>query len=329
MVGFLESHELAENYAQCRQYTRQYAKTFYFASHVLPRDKRMAAYAVYAFCRYADNIVDGADSSGDTHRSLVRLNELRDQLRYAYSYSPLMNPKLMAFRDTVMRYRIPMEYFQDLLRGLEMDLNHRKYETFDELREYCYCVASVVGLIMTTIFGVKDEKALSYAVDLGTAMQLTNILRDIGEDYRLGRMYIPQEDLDRFHCTEWQIQKGMIDDSFLAMMKFQVARARAYYLRAAGGIPMLSNDGSRFCVRLMSRTYARILDVIERNGYDVFSTRAFVPLARKCWIALRSVIGGKMRGRGELESDSAIRPLPVSRNSVDRRALVRSEEVWQ
>ncbi len=327
MVGFLESRELAENYAECGDYTRQHAKTFYFASHALPREKRMAAYAVYAFCRYADNIVDGADSSGDTHRSVVRLNGLRDQLRYVYTYSPLMNPKLMAFRDTVTRYRIPMEYFQDLLRGLEMDLTQKRYETFDELHEYCYCVASVVGLIMAMIFGVKDEKALSYAIDLGTAMQLTNILRDIGEDYRMGRMYIPREDLHRFRCTEWQIQNSIIDDSFRAMMRFQVARARAYYLRAASGIPMLSNDGSRFCVRLMSRTYARILDIIERNGYDVFSTRAFVPLASKCWIALRSLAGREAPERGDQVNETAVLPVRMSRRYVDGTTLVRSEGV--
>jgi 15-cis-phytoene synthase len=327
MVGFLESPELAENYTRCKEYTRQHAKTFYFASHVLPRQKRMAAYAVYSFCRYADNVVDAAASPGDIHRSLVRLNGLRDQLRYVYTYSPLMNPKLMAFRDTVTRYRIPMEYFLDLLRGLGMDITRQRYETFEELHEYCYCVASVVGLIMATIFGVRDEIALAHAVDLGTAMQLTNILRDIGEDYRMGRMYIPREDLDRFHCTEWQIRNGLADESFRAMMQFQIARARAYYARAAQGIPMLSNDGSRFCVRLMGNTYARILTAIERKRYDVFATRAYVPLARKCWIAVRSMVGSGTPVRRDQPIDPDVRLFPRPRRYADAATLVRSEGV--
>lgn len=156
MVGFLEVEEIERTYLRCRDYTRRHAKSFYFASHILPVEKRKAAFAIYAFCRYADNIVDDSALVPDDARARKRLDELRDQLRRVYSHSPSMDPKLLAFRDTVLKYGIPQEYFLDLLRGVEMDLTKRTYATFAELREYCYCVASVVGLMMTRIFGATD-----------------------------------------------------------------------------------------------------------------------------------------------------------------------------
>ena len=176
MIGYLEIDDMERNVAECKAYTRCHAKTFYFASHVLPREKRRAAYAVYAFCRYADDLVDHIMPGADTHVALARLSELRRQLMYVYSFSELMDRKLLALRETVFQYRIPQQYFDDLLRGVEMDLTKTRYESFAELKEYCYCVASVVGLVMSRIFGVSDPGALKQAADLGTAMQLTNIL---------------------------------------------------------------------------------------------------------------------------------------------------------
>lgn len=285
MVGFLEIEETAENYAGCMAYTRHYAKSFYFASHVLPKQKRMAAYAVYAFCRYADSIVDNAGAGSNTAIATNRLAALRDQLRYVYNYSPQMDHKLLAFRDVVFRYNIPQEYFLDLLRGVEMDLSRTSYRTFSELQEYCYCVASVVGLIMTRIFGVRDDQAFGHAADLGTAMQLTNILRDIGEDYRMGRRYVPLEDLERFGYSELELARGVVNKKFRELMAFEVGRARQYYVSAEQGIPMIVGNGSQKCVRLMSRTYGTILDEIESQEYDVFSHRAYVGSLKKLAIA--------------------------------------------
>lgn len=299
MNGFLEVEELNETYRQSKVYTRHYAKTFYFASHVLPREKRYAAYAVYAFCRYADEVADRGRALHDIVQAERRLNELRNQLHYVYSHSTLMNPKLRAFQDTVMRYEIPRQYFVDLIRGVGMDLTKSRYATFIELKEYCYCVASVVGLIMTKIFGASSDTALRYAEDLGTAMQLTNILRDIGEDDGRGRIYLPQEDLDRFGYDVSDLAGGMVNENFVRLMEFQISRARSYYAQAENGIPMLTNDGSRFCVRLMSRTYGKILNAIEANHYDVFSKRAYVPITKKIVIAGGAMLGTRQKSRNE------------------------------
>lgn len=290
MVGFLETEEIRSSYLRCRDYTRSHAKSFYFASHVLPAGKRTAAYAVYAFCRYADNIVDTGNMFNDDTRAIKRLSALRDQLRYVYTHSHQMDPKLHAFRDTVLTYQIPQAYFLDLLRGVEMDLTKTTYRSFEELREYCYCVASVVGLMMTRIFGSSDPDAERHAIDLGIAMQLTNILRDVGEDRRMGRCYLPESELERFGYTRANLDAGVVDDAFRELMSFQIRRARDYYASGDAGVSLLTNDGSRFCVRLMSGTYSRILNEIIANDFDVFTRRAYVTLPRKLGLGLRAAL---------------------------------------
>jgi phytoene synthase len=287
MIGYLDSKETQDNYRDCQAYTREHARSFFFASHVLPKEKRQSAYAVYAFCRYADNLVDAMSQTTDPAHALGRVQSLREQLRLVYASSDRMDRRFLALHDTVLRYRIPEEYFRDLLRGVEMDLTKKRYASFSELRDYCYCVASVVGLIMTKIFGLSDDRGLPHAADLGTAMQLTNILRDIREDYGLGRIYLPADELEKFGYSEGELAHGVINGNFRAFMRFQIDRARHYYAVGARGIPLLTSDGSRSCVRLMSDTYAGILDRIEGNGYDVFSSRAYVSFAGKLQIALR------------------------------------------
>jgi 15-cis-phytoene synthase len=274
-----------DTFDQARLYARHYAKTFYFASHVLPRQKREAAYAVYAFCRRADNIVDdaGNDHAGRT-RAVVLLQELRDELHDVYD-GPADAGRWVALRTTVRAFGIPRGYFLDLIRGVEMDLLKSRFATFAELEEYCYCVASVVGLIMARIFGVSTSEALRHAAELGTAMQLTNILRDVGEDLRMGRIYLPQDELMRFGVSESDLQAGRPEGQLRALLEFQVTRARSYYRSAGPGIAMIPDDGSRFCAEMMSTLYSRILDAVEANGYDVFTRRAHVPLPVKIRVA--------------------------------------------
>ena len=280
-----------KDFAQCRDYTRHYAKTFYFASHVLPREKRMAAYALYAFCRYADEIADSAEAIADPQSAVRELGLLRDRLAGTYSLADMRVPKLRAFQATVRRYEIPQAYFLDLIRGVEMDLMKRRYRNFAELDEYCYCVASTVGLMMTKVFGaVHENAALEHAIELGKAMQLTNILRDIGEDYHRGRLYLPAEEMKQFGVREEDLTTGAVTAEFVELMKFQIRRARVLYKRADAGVPQLINDGSRFCVMLMGRTYAEILSAIEVNGYDTLSRRAYVPLSRKVRIGMKSYL---------------------------------------
>jgi 15-cis-phytoene synthase len=261
----------------CRGITRHYARTFYFASACLPRATRAHAYAVYGFCRWADN---GVDDASDRLEAARRLDLARTVLDLAYSHAEAP-PGLLAFRRTVRLRSIPRHLFDALLDGMEMDLDITRYADFAELDRYCYRVAGVVGLMMTHVFGYRSEQCWPNALALGRAMQLTNILRDIAEDFRIGRIYLPQDELVKFGVAEAQIAEGRVDDNFRAMMRFQIDRARRYYEESEGGIPWLVGDSSRLTVRVMGRLYGGILGAIERQGLDVFRTRARVSTPRK------------------------------------------------
>ena len=283
MIAKTETEEIRASYRACKDETHRHAKSFYFSSHVLTAEQKNAAYAVYAFCRLADNTIDAGDARDGSARR--QLDQLREQLQRVYNDSTGPVGIWPAFRDTVHRHQIPLEHFLDLLRGVEMDLTRQTYSTFTELEEYCYCVASVVGLVMARIFGVRDSQAYRHAADMGTAMQLTNILRDIKEDYGMGRRYIPLEDMDRFGYSDVELGRGIVNGPFRRLMTFEIERARMYYDSAEKGIPLLIGFGSRACVRLMSRTYGTILNVIESRDYDVFAERASVSAPRKLAIA--------------------------------------------
>lgn len=267
-------------YEECKDYTRNFAKSFYFSSFLLPKAKRAAAYAVYTFCRYADNIVD-AGNSPSVENIYSKFSELNSFLDEVYSPAHGEVIKNSAFAHTVLKYKIPRKYFNDLIEGVCMDTEHSRYNTFAELENYCYKVASVVGLIMTEIFGYSHKAALPYAVYLGKAMQLTNILRDIKEDYQMNRIYIPSEELRWFEYKEDDIKNGNMNENFAMMMRYNIDRARAYYELSTHGFPYLTNDGSRTTVVLMYKIYSSILNEIEAYGYDVFSGRRFVSTAEK------------------------------------------------
>ena len=261
----------------CRAITRHHARTFYFASACLPRPTRAHAYAVYGFCRWVD---DGVDSARDRAEAAKKLATAREALDLAYS-DRIASPGMVAFRRTVRARSIPKDWFEALLDGMEMDLDVTRYPTFAELDRYCYRVAGVVGLMMTHVFGYRSDGCFPNALALGTAMQLTNILRDVAEDFRMGRIYLPQDELARFGVDERQLASGRVDDRFLALMRFQIDRARHYYEEAEAGIPWLAGDSSRLTVRAMSRIYGGILGAIEGQGCDVFRTRARVSTPRK------------------------------------------------
>ncbi len=271
----------------CREETRAHAKSFYFASHVLPREKRDAAYAVYAFCRLVDNTVDNAPN-GDAAAITRALDALRVLVDRAYEGDETLPPRFRALSIAVRANNVPKRYFQELIAGVEMDLTIKRFDTFTDLDLYCYHVASVVGLIMTHIFGATETSALRYAAALGTAMQLTNILRDVAEDLRLGRVYLPQDELRAFGITEDDLAAGTATPAFVRMMEFQARRARSYYRLAEHGLALLPDDGSRYCVRLMSNIYEGILDEIVRLEYNVFNRRAYVSTRKKLGIAVSS-----------------------------------------
>lgn len=266
---------------QAREMTRRYAKTFYFASHALPPEKREASYALYSFCRYVDNI---ADEASDLEAARGLLDVVRRRVEEIYDAGH-WGSRWAILRETIERYGIPKEFLLDLIVGVEMDLAGTHCSTFAELRKYCYHVASVVGLMMARILQPDTDDALPYAEDLGTAMQLTNILRDVAEDYGMRRIYLPGDELEEWGITDDVLSGQKVTPAFRAFMQFNVARARAFYRKAEPGIRSLPDDGSRFCVRLMSTLYERILDSIEANGYDVFTHRAHVPFHQKLRVA--------------------------------------------
>jgi len=277
---------ITEGFTIAREITRRHAKTFYCASHFLPKDKRNASYAVYAICRTSDNAVDRAGGGKRT----VYLNKIKQKIDSAYGNTQLKDGVLLAFRKTVLVYDIPKDYFDQLLEGMHMDLNKNRYGNFEELYEYCYRAAGVVGLIMLKIFGFNKEQAKQYAVDLGIAMQLTNILRDIKEDYRMGRIYLPQNELGKFNVTENDISKGRVNKPFIAFMRFQIQRARNYYAESTKGIGMIGDKRSRLVVYMMKDMYAGILGSIEKNNFDVYSQRARLNSTRKMFTALNVLL---------------------------------------
>ena len=262
----------------CRRITRHYAKTFYFASACLPRPTRAHAYAVYGFCRWADN---GVDDARDRAEAAARLDEARRALDLAYGDRLDIAPGLRAFRRTVQIRQVPRHLFDDLLAGMAMDLDIARYPDFAALDRYCYHVAGVVGLMMTHVLGFTSDRCIPNALALGTAMQLTNILRDVAEDFGLGRVYLPQDELARFNVAEADLAAGTMTDPLRNLIRFQIARARAYYTQAEAGIPLLDGDAARLTVRVMGRAYAGILGAIERQDLDVFRSRARVSTPRK------------------------------------------------
>ncbi len=267
-----------ESFKVCRALTQKHAKSFYFSSIALPQRKKRAAYAVYAFCRYADDLIDKAvEEKRDLSGAETQLGKLLDEL-YAGTAQMDWAP---AFWLTVRQFDIPREYFIDLIKGVLLDRERVRIKNWEELEQYCYHVASVVGLMMSKIFELSDPEAQKQAIQMGVAMQLTNILRDIKEDYANDRIYLPAMELEQFALTEEQIAQGQLNDDFVRMMKFQIERARGFYRSAEPGIAKLANDGSQLTVWIMSTVYAGILDEIEKARYNIFRGRVHTSKPRK------------------------------------------------
>lgn len=269
---------------QAAEATAAGSKSFYFATRFFPPELARAAHGVYWFCRTTDDMVDEATNLGQAARDLEAWDEaLRSALRNGTSE----NGVLRLFSSVVREYSIPHEYAFDLLEGMRMDLRGQRYETFEELKVFCYRVASVVGLMMMHVIGFRGE-AHQHAVDLGIALQLTNILRDIGEDARRNRVYLPAEEMQLFDYSEVLLKQSVVSEHFKRLMRFQCQRARRFYASAAPGIPMLNAEG-RFAVEVAARVYEGILSRIEGMDYAVFTHRAVVPTTQKYWITARSM----------------------------------------
>jgi len=299
VIAELEDLDLQRAYAHCRMITRVHAKTFYMATRFLPNHKQRSIFAIYGLCRYLDDLVDEAEdlihNHQISHREIYeRLDVFKNNLIDAYKGVDQSDPILIAFSDTLNRFDISLELPLLLLEGVKMDLTKSRYETFDELYDYSYKVASVVGLMTSEVFGYQDDEALSYAADLGIAMQLTNILRDVGEDLRRDRIYLPADELRQFNISDESLKSGLRTDDFVHFMKFQIKRARTYYDQADKGIDMLNRD-SRLPVLLARENYSRILDKIVENEYNVFDQRAYLNSTEKLSILPRVVYNLKVQ----------------------------------
>lgn len=276
LTGSTPAH-LNAAFRLCDRITRDHSKSFYFSTAFLPSIKRRAIRAFYAFCRRTDDIVDVAGAhSGDTlahWRLAARLpaSEQQDPVLAAWAY----------VRD---RFDVPQRYIEELIDGCEMDLHISRYPTWEALRRYCYCVASTVGLVSMHIIGLRPgasrERALMLAEELGVALQLTNILRDVGEDIGRGRIYLPQEDLAHFRYTDDDVRRGVVDGRFKALMRFEMDRADALYDRSIHGISLLNRDG-RLAVAAAAILYRGILGKIHLNDYDVYTRRAYLSQTEK------------------------------------------------
>ena len=259
--------DLDASYDFCRRITKAEAKNFYYAFRTLPAVKRRAIYAAYAFCRLCDDISDEDMSREERLKGFSGVRESLAQARQDRYDEPVY----VALGDAAIRFGIPWEHFDDIIAGVEMDLDISRYETFDDLREYCHKVASVVGLVSIRIFGHDEHPEVeTYAVDLGLAMQLTNILRDIKEDAGRDRVYIPQDELRRFEVSETDLTNGVVTGPYRELMRFQVGRAREFFDSGRKLIPLLEPD-ARACTAVLIGVYSSILDRIEASDYDVFS----------------------------------------------------------
>lgn len=280
--------------AQARAATQLGSQSFYFASRFFPAPLRRRAYAIYWFCRTTDDLVDEAASR---EQGEADLNRWEAELRAGFTGHTVENPILQHFLRIATECEIPAAYPLDLIAGCRMDLHQTRYATFEDLKVFCYRVASTVGLMMCHAIGftasTNPAVAKQYAIQLGIAMQITNILRDVATDLQMGRIYLPGEDLQSFGYPEAQLRAATINDEFRDLMRFQAQRARRYYDSSLAGIPMLRPEG-RFAVEIAARVYSRILDAIEALDYNVFAHRAVVPAREKYWITAKSIASAQL-----------------------------------
>lgn len=279
-------------FEHARRITAYYSKSFYFSARMLPSKQRWATYALYGFCRYCDNLIDVPRRR--TKSDLLReIQFVAEELQIAYDTGESEHPVIRAFILVAKSYGIPMAYPLDLLKGVAMDIQQTRYKTFDDLSLFCYRAAAVVGLMMTHVLGYKDDRAFDYAKQLGIAMQLTNILRDVKEDKEMGRIYLPQTELVQFGVSERHIFDEIMTPQLRALMKFQVERAERYYAEAIPGISLLNTD-SQYAIYSAAKIYRGILRKIEARGYNPFLGRVFVPSIEKMGILLHEGLRTKV-----------------------------------
>ncbi len=275
------------NHDYCQQKVAESGTSFYYAFLFLPPEKRQAIHALYAFCREVDDVVDECD---DPAIAVAKLSWWRQEV--ALLESPAGQPQpthpvTLALRDVRQHFDLPLEYFNEIIDGMAMDLEYSRYPDFKSLSLYCYRVAGVVGLLSAEIFGMTDRKTQRYATELGTALQLTNIIRDVGEDARRGRIYLPIDELQRFNVPAADILNARETPEFLALMQFQGDRAQSYYDKAMDSLPAADRSAQRPGL-IMAAVYRTLLDEIAKDDYQVLKQKTALPPLRKLWLALKT-----------------------------------------
>jgi phytoene synthase len=271
----------------CQQKAAQSGSSFYYSFLFLPPNRRRAITALYAFCREVDDVVDECQ---DPHIAATKLVWWRQELARLYAGKP-EHPVTQALLPALAEFNLPHEHLLEIIDGMEMDLQQARYLDFKALSLYCYRVASVVGLLAAEIFGYQDRKTQKYAHDLGMAFQLTNIIRDVGEDARMGRIYLPIDELQRFEVTAADILNARYSDNFRHLMEFQIERAEQYYAQAMSELPAGDRKAQRPGL-VMAAIYRTLLEEIKRDGCQVLTQRTSLTPVRKLWIAWRTWIKG-------------------------------------
>ncbi len=264
----------------CQQKAAQSGSSFYYSFLFLPPERRQAITALYAFCREVDDVVDECH---DVQVAQAKLDWWRNQIRQVFEGQP-QHPVGLALQDVVKHFNLPREQLLEIIDGMQMDLQQTRYLDWKALQLYCYRVASVVGLLSAEIFGHQNRQTLKYAHDLGMAFQLTNIIRDVGEDARRGRIYLPIDELQRFNVPARQILDGVHSDNFKALMAFQTQRARQFYDQAFALLPKEDRKPQRPGL-IMAAIYRTLLDEIEADGFLVLDRRTSLTPLRKIWLA--------------------------------------------
>ncbi len=273
----------------CRQITKASRSNFYYSFLFLPKRQREALYSVYAFCRSIDDVVDRNSS---IPKAMEEIKEWRQYVKRCYTGS-IDHPVITPLAKTIHEFHLPIEYFEELINGMEMDLHKHRYATFEELRPYCYRVASVVGLICIEIFGYTEPVIQEYAIHQGIAFQLTNILRDIKTDAARDRIYLPQEDLKHFGYSEQELLASTYNPAFVELMRFEYQRAKDYYQKARELLPSQDRH-SMVASEIMEGIYYRILQEIEQSGYNVFEKKISLPRYTRLGLALKIWLNNRL-----------------------------------
>jgi phytoene synthase len=285
------------DYSHSRRIASQSGSNFYLSFFFLPKEKRNGILAIYAFSRLVD---DAVDEASDTQTAEEQIQLWRKRLHFCFNGSSnrdgdkeVDHPLLAELRDTIQRFRIPKKYFMDLLTGVEMDLAKKRYESFSELETYCYHVAGTIGLLCNCLFGMKEEEAERYAVLLGTAFQLTNIIRDVGSDLKRGRLYLPRKELAEFGVVESDLLEERVSESFYQLMRFQADRAEEYFEKAFGTLPEEKRK-KLVPAEIMSGIYRRILRKLQKENFPVFERKVSLSKTEKLGLVLKIFLRSKL-----------------------------------